>query len=80
MLKNGLVIYSLLATGLLIGESETHKRLDYQYKVKKQKQLKATKVEINNYYHKFNYTTLINIISIIELNLLNYQFIKLSVY
>ena len=35
MLKNGLVIYSLLATGLLIGESETHKRLDYQYKVKK---------------------------------------------
>lgn len=35
MLKNGLVIYSLLATGLLIGESETYKRLDYQYKVKK---------------------------------------------
>ena len=35
MLKNGLVIYSLLATGLLIGESETYKRLDYQYRVKK---------------------------------------------
>ena len=35
MLKNGLVIYSLLATGLLFGESETYKRLDYQYKVKK---------------------------------------------
>ena len=35
MLKNRLVIYSLLATSLLIGESETYKRLDYQYKVKK---------------------------------------------